>query len=336
MTAQHHEHCSERELAHENHGKFDDGSWEDCTWCATIMFLNDLGYNVPVTHTEAEALRHDAGVKPTGASAAWQNILGIKRRYPDFTNRIRVLDNRHFNLLWDALKPGAVAVVQGSMGAFGRGHYLRRWDPNFAGTHAMEIERRDAELRVWLDDPLAPPGPYKGQWMSKEDLRLFVQGYAAGVSFYAYPELPPIAGGPSQGVDDMVGFTLQPGLGRGSVKIKPVAGHPNAHSILDLTTGATVRIDDNVERQSYGKGALDHGITPGGGDGSDRRNGYLITVPGTLPGRPAWVLATDATFTPPAAPAQIDCKPLVDEAHAKGYADGIDASAAAVIKLKGS
>lgn len=314
-----HIHVSEREIAHTwPDGQKDDARWEDCTWCSLVMFLHDLGYDfVPPTHAEAERLRDAAGVKPTGASAAWQNLLGVKRRYPQIIQPIHAVDNRHFNLLWAALTPGTSAVVQGSMGVMSA--HWRRHDPGFGGTHAAEATRRDDSDRVWWDDPLGPTTGYAGEWMSKADLQRFVQGFPGGVSYYAKNISLPAsstAGGPA---DDMLGFTLVPGRGRGTVKVKPVSGHPNSHAILDLSTGQYVPVDDGVERVAYGFGALDKAL---GANTDARKEGYLITLPGSLPGKPAWLLAVDVVFTPLAAPqpAPVDCKPQIDAAVAAAKA----------------
>ncbi len=161
VVAPPHIHVSEREP----------GSWTTCFWCSAVelaRFCHDT--TIAHTLTEAKALRSAAGV-PAGPARADQVRTGMLRRY-GWNGTVAV----GFDALWTALKPvGAAAAVTGSMGAFPAGHSLRRWDPAFAGGHAVFVIHADTGDRVWWCDPLAPT-TYQGQWVSKADLKKFVNG----------------------------------------------------------------------------------------------------------------------------------------------------------------
>jgi len=169
-----HRHVSERETAHRwPDGQWDDSRWEDCSWDSAIEFARAAKTSaIPATHTEAEHLRDDAGERPTGGSNIDDVRRGLARRYR-WSTGYTVAYN--FSQLWAALTKGKVAVVQGSMGAFPAGHRLRRWQPSYAGPHAVCAFRLDGTDNVWWCDPLAPYGVgYKGQWVTKADLKRFV------------------------------------------------------------------------------------------------------------------------------------------------------------------
>lgn len=83
--------------------------------------------------------------------------------------------------VWSALVPGTVAIVNGSMGVWPQDGYWRRWDPQFGGAHSVCVFRLDDQDRVWWANPLAPEG-YDGEWMSGDDLRLYIGGYSAIVA----------------------------------------------------------------------------------------------------------------------------------------------------------
>lgn len=177
MTFADHRHISEREMAHDwPDGQHDDRHWEDCTFCAGVM-LARICHNalIPATLTEAEHLRDVAGEDPLGGTSTADLIRGIRARYPSFTQFQHVAG---FEALWAALDVGFAAAAQGSMGAFPVGHTLRRHDPGFDGAHDVLVVRLDDTDRVWWDDPLAPIGDYRGQWVSKADLARYVRGFS--------------------------------------------------------------------------------------------------------------------------------------------------------------
>lgn len=167
-----HVHVSERESAHHwPDGQFDDSAWEDCTMVAGVMLARlCLDPTIPYTHREAEALRDDAGEDPLGGTSNHDARRGMSRRYG-----WEPLLVPNFSELWAKLTPGTAASVQGSMGAFPYGYHLRRHQPTFNGGHDVLAVRVDATDRVWWDDPLAATGSYQGEWVSKADLRRYVE-----------------------------------------------------------------------------------------------------------------------------------------------------------------
>lgn len=172
-----HRHVSERETAHRwPTGEADNAAWEDCGPCSAIelaRLCHDAA--IPATLAEAEALRHDAGLAPTGGMNAEDLARGLARRYGWHIGVTRGFDD-----LWAALQPGYAAAIGGGMGVFPAGSRWRRWDPPFAGGHNVLVARVDAQPRVWWCDPLAPAGTYQGEWMALADLRTFVNAIAAG------------------------------------------------------------------------------------------------------------------------------------------------------------
>lgn len=175
-----HRHVSERESAHVwPDGRKDDSRWEDCTMVAALMLARLCGYpEIPATHAEAEAIRAASGKGPLGGSSSQDALRGLAARR--HVTGLRIVSNANFDALWAALAPGMAAAAQGSMGAFPTGHPLRRFDPPFASFHDVLVIRLDATDRVWWDDPLAPNGTYRGQWVSKADFKRYVQKFSAG------------------------------------------------------------------------------------------------------------------------------------------------------------
>lgn len=173
-----HIHVSEREIAHTwPDGQKDDARWEDCLWCSTLEWLHDtVKPDVPMTHAEAEALRAESGEPPTGGSNLSDVARGVEGRYN--INLPQVIYGA--DAIVAALAGGKRAgVVTGSMGAFPAGHRLRRWDPTFAGAHAVFLAY-DPASGYWWCDPLAPAGPYVGETVSAAEVRQFVNGLPSG------------------------------------------------------------------------------------------------------------------------------------------------------------
>jgi hypothetical protein len=173
-----HIHISERESAHVwPDGRSDDGKWEDCAWTALVEFIR-LAYrpDLPATHAFMESIRARV-MGPLGGTIPSQLVAGAKTigSTGPKTSGI-VLKGYSAADLWSAMKPGTVACVAGSMGAFPSGHTLRRWDASFAGRHQVMAARFSDDDRVWWCDPLAPTGVgYEGQWVTKTDFLAFVK-----------------------------------------------------------------------------------------------------------------------------------------------------------------
>jgi len=169
-----HVHVTEREVAHQSPCGWDDAKWEDCTFMSAVEWWRATGHpDVPATHEEGEHLRCASGRSMLGGTNLFDVVKAIRARYKASTPA----PIRGFSTLWGALKPGTVAVSQGSMGAFPSTSKWRRWDRSFGGAHAVCIFRVDASDRVWWCDPLAPKGTYSGEWMSKADLKKYVDAF---------------------------------------------------------------------------------------------------------------------------------------------------------------
>ena len=158
-----HRHVTEREP---------DGSWEDCLPASAVMHARAAhDRTIPATHAEAEALRVDAGLPPTGGVTIEQIIPGLQRRYGWAGGRLVGSAD-----LLDALRPGTSAIVSGRLAHFEGGHRLRRWQPTFSGGHSVWIARlRDGTL--WWDDPLGPATSYSGEAVTEAELRTFTRDW---------------------------------------------------------------------------------------------------------------------------------------------------------------
>lgn len=178
-----HIHISEREVAHTwPDGQHDDAAWEDCTWCAAVMLARAAhDPSIPATHAEAEALRAASGEGPLGGSNTYDVLRGYARRY----GWVPINVGHSASDVVNSLLPARVALVSGSMGAFPDGHRLRRFDPKFGGAHAIFAARMDDSDRVWWDDPLAPTGAYRGEWVTMGELSSFVMALGGGRSLIA-------------------------------------------------------------------------------------------------------------------------------------------------------
>lgn len=178
-----HAHVTEREVWHRwPDGQIDDAKWEDCAFCSALEMARVCkNPAIPATHTEAEALRDDAGLTPAGGATQPEVMAGLKTRY-SFVPRL-VFGATY---IWNAMVPGVAASVQGSYGVWPDGSHWRRWDPVFKGIHQATAMRLDSTDRVWWCDPLAPQdGTYNGEWMPKADFLKYINGYAQGGALVA-------------------------------------------------------------------------------------------------------------------------------------------------------
>ena len=164
-----------------------DGTWEDCTWASGVM-LNNAAYGAPVVpsnRAEYEALRVAGGDGPaenTGdGSNALQLQVGITTRYGWIPMRLGAPGvATSWAEIWSKLVPGVACVLQGSMS--GMPVHFRRWDPPFAGAHAVYVQREDDLPRLWLQNPLAP-ADYPGEWLNKDDAGRYWSGLKGGAVF---------------------------------------------------------------------------------------------------------------------------------------------------------
>lgn len=171
-----HNHVSQREIAHTwPDGQKDDGRWEDCLWCAVVELLNlTVDVSLPDTLAYAELLRDASGEPPSGGSNAWDAQRGVKRVLGitlDLVTGWTALDL--------ALKPGYAAAIAGSMGAFPKGHRLRRHDPDFAAGHSGLLAKLEGGA-LWWCDPLAKDDGYLGETITAAEAKRFVDGLPGG------------------------------------------------------------------------------------------------------------------------------------------------------------
>lgn len=174
--------CSEREA----------GGQEDCTWASGVMLQNaHQGANIrPATRHEYEALRVAGGdgpaENPGDGSNMRQLAVGISRRYGWTGQRVGPpgLVRIPFGQLWRLLPPGHGAALQGSMGAFPRTGYWRRWDSQFGGPHCVYVQRLTSRPEVWWMNPSAP-NSFGGELMGVADLRRYYDAWVGGALFTA-------------------------------------------------------------------------------------------------------------------------------------------------------
>lgn len=190
--------CSEREP----------GRWEDCAWCAGVMFNNAAhGRNVaPSTRAEYQALRVAGGDGPAENDGDGSNNdqvrTGIIRRYgwaPLIVGPPAALHVPFSTIATHLATPGAIASLQGSMGVWSYDSHWRRHDRQFNGPHSVFVERVDGQSRVWWMNPQAP-NDYAGEWMTFAELQRFYDSFVGGALFSRVgllatpqPAPPPIA-----------------------------------------------------------------------------------------------------------------------------------------------
>lgn len=171
-----HAHVSEREAAHTwPDGRADDSHWEDCLWCSVVEFLNDTYRDVSDSLTYAEKLRAASGEPPSGGS----NFGNVRDAFAKLGIAVTVTPVT-YGAFRVALAPGYAGVATGSYANFPAGHRLRRWDPGFAGGHAVYVARL-ADGTLWWCDPLAPKGTYNGQAITEAELKQFMGSSWTGI-----------------------------------------------------------------------------------------------------------------------------------------------------------
>lgn len=164
-----------------------DGTWEDCTWASGVMLNNAAhgGPAVPSNQAEYQALRVAGGDGPAENTGDGSNALqlqtGIAKRYGWTPMRLGAPGiSTSWAEIWARLVPGVGCVLQGAMA--GLSTHFRRWDPPFAGAHAVYVQREDDLPRLWLQNPLAPAN-YPGEWLNKDDAGRYWSGLRGGAVF---------------------------------------------------------------------------------------------------------------------------------------------------------
>lgn len=180
-----HIHVSEREP---------DGSWEDCIWDSGLEFYRDaIDPAPPATHTEAQALRKASGEPATGPSNMGNFRKGVAARYHKALPAAIAAKG-----ILAALRPGDVALVTGSMSAFGAADPLSAWDRNFDGGHAVWLARTPDGVLLWCD-PEAPTTAGVPITVTSEQVQKFVNALVGGEALVApalqWPAVTPGAGG---------------------------------------------------------------------------------------------------------------------------------------------
>ena len=144
--------CSERESGSKS---------EDCTWCAGVMLQNAAHAQTLArsTRAEYEGLRVDGTDGPARVDGIGSDLTdlrtGIIKRY-SWTPRKSAGHPSWTTILESLDEVGDAAVLQGSMGVFKAGTHFRRHGPNFAGPHAVYVQRVDTKAHLWWMDPQAP------------------------------------------------------------------------------------------------------------------------------------------------------------------------------------
>jgi hypothetical protein len=154
--------------------------YKDCTYASGLMGMVYGGYTAfpkgVYSTEEREALeRSDDQPNETGASLSDLRVA-IRRRY----GKDRVINApAALSGLLDRDNTGY--VVQGNPGSFPAGHRLRRWQPSFAGGHAVFVYRRSDGTYRWLD-PLAT-AKFEGDIVSKADVLTFAKTIGYSMTF---------------------------------------------------------------------------------------------------------------------------------------------------------
>ena len=224
-----HVHISERES---------DGSWEDCTWDAGLEWYRDaFDPSKPATHAEAQSLRAASGEPPTGGSNMGDFIRGVKARY----GRTLPADISNKSTL-TALKPGYVAMVQGSMSAFGPTHPLSKWQPGFDAGHAVWLARTLSGVLLWCD-PLAPTTADVPVIVTEETVTKYVNAFA-GRSIVApalqWPDVP--AGDPT-----VYPINLTPAVVLGSTAVIKAQSNIRVDPKIAAAKVRTTAVDETVK-----------------------------------------------------------------------------------------
>jgi len=147
---------------------------------ATLAQAHALRKAIPAPHPTAAqiAAGADPGISNGQLRAGLKNLYGFTAlKY-----------GTSFAGFWTAFVPGTVAAITGKMGAFPAGHRLRRFDPSFTGYHKVAVMRLSSADEAWWDNPLAATGTYKGEPVTKAELKTYIEAaIAAGGAWIVAP-----------------------------------------------------------------------------------------------------------------------------------------------------
>lgn len=164
---------SEKEDAHRwPDGQWDDAADDDCVPTSGLgQYLGAKPGKAPATHFEAERIRQDAGVAPTGPMSSDDLIRGTTKRYGWAATKIAA----GFTALRAALVPGTSATVSGKPSNFPTGHRLRRFLPTFTAGHRVLVGNYGDYL-WWIDPEGTPVDTYRGEKVTWAEIQTFVAG----------------------------------------------------------------------------------------------------------------------------------------------------------------
>ena len=198
-------HNSEREVGHYwPDGRYDCPSWEDCAWNSTGMTRDvATGGAQSPTHEQMEKVR-SLVMGPDGPTGSALLMAGIAQAWG--WTPARTAYNATFETTWARVPVGGAAALMGRLSALPSDSRLRRWQPSYAGGHAIcAVKLPDG--RAWWDDPLAP-STYIGEFVSVDELRTYFGGLrvAGADTIYSGPGIAPIV----QGVEMYPIVTVRP------------------------------------------------------------------------------------------------------------------------------
>lgn len=162
---------TEHEAAHYwPDGEYDGPEDEDCLFCSLLsQYLGVHPGAAPATLYEAELIRHEAGLHPSGGATTDDGIRGLQARYGWAPAKVA-----GWAAAEEALKVvGASVALSGIPTNAPSGSPIRHWLPNYAKGHRIHVYRKDTGL-PWLLDPEAPVG-YAGERVSWSDLAAFAK-----------------------------------------------------------------------------------------------------------------------------------------------------------------
>lgn len=251
-----------------------DGTWEDCTWCAGLMWYR-LVYDAskPATRIEAEAIRAASGEPPTGGSNIGNLRDGFRRHYA----KTVALPKRSFSELQAALTNNRVAAAQGSMKAFGPSHRLSKWDRYFDQPHCVTIMNFNGKL-LWAD-PEAPAGtaPVEVTWA---EVKAYVTALP-GAQHLVGP-IKNIVGVPDTSTEEPVGTSFTPGKAE-----RGTATTTRAISLIDVATSDHTPVPVGYVRTTSGLCVIKDGPYA-------QKTAYLCS----MGGRAQLLLTSAATYVP--------------------------------------
>ena len=210
--------------------------WTDCTYCSLLMVIVGSGFSAfplkPYTEPERKAFRHnDPRLNFAGGVQRARERYGLTVASPTPYSQ---------GQLRTALSaPGRVFAVAGKLSNFPQGHKLRRWAPNFTGSHAVAVMPLGNGQVLWLD-PLAP-NLYAGDTVAVTEVadRFCLGNYPNDARYMALGDNAPVS-------ESIATVTLYPdGVRTWSAKGGNLIGYrlDGSTKTLQLAAGSTAHAD---------------------------------------------------------------------------------------------